>query len=42
MTLAYIEARAAEDAESPADWMVCRVVLYDDHGHENRHGWLPG
>ncbi|MBF6621334.1 MAG: DUF5615 family PIN-like protein [Patulibacter sp.] len=41
-TLAYIEARAAEDDESPADWMVCRIVAYDDHDDSNRHGWLSG
>lgn len=40
-TLAYIEARSAADAESPADWMVCRLVAYDDRDHVNRHGWLP-
>lgn len=41
-TLEYVEACAAADAEAPADWMVCRVVAYDDRDHVNRHGWLPG
>lgn len=40
-TFSYVEARAAEDAESSADWMVCRIVTYDDRDHANRHGWLP-
>lgn len=41
-TLAYIETRAVEDGESSADWMVCRVVIYDERDQVNRHGWLPG
>jgi uncharacterized protein (DUF433 family) len=36
----YIEHRAADDREPPADWMVCRIVVCDDDGSIS-HGWLP-
>jgi predicted nuclease of predicted toxin-antitoxin system len=37
----YIEHRATEDREPPADWMVCRIVSYDAADGSIRHGWLP-
>ena len=36
----YIEQRAQQDGESPADWMVMRVVVYDEQD-DISHGWLP-
>jgi predicted nuclease of predicted toxin-antitoxin system len=41
-TLGYVEAHAADESEPPGDWMICRIVTYDDRDHVNRHGWLPG
>lgn len=38
--ITYIEAHAADDGESPADWMVCRIVVLEADG-EVVHGWLP-
>jgi hypothetical protein len=37
----HIEHRAAEDREPPADWMVCRIVAYDDADGSIGHGSLP-
>jgi hypothetical protein len=37
----YIESHAAQDGESPSDWMVCRLVVYDDADGSISHRWLP-
>jgi predicted nuclease of predicted toxin-antitoxin system len=39
--ITYIEAQAAKDDESPADWMVCRIVAHDGAGEGISHAWLP-
>jgi len=39
--ITYIEEQAVNDDEPPADWMVCRVVAYDDHDGSMTHAWLP-
>lgn len=39
--ITYIETLAADAGETPADWMVMRVVVYDDVDGTVSHGWLP-
>jgi predicted nuclease of predicted toxin-antitoxin system len=36
----YIEDQATTSDESAADWMVCRLVVADEHA-AIRHAWLP-
>jgi hypothetical protein len=35
------DQQAADAGETPADWMVMRVVVYDDVDGTVSHGWLP-
>lgn len=37
----YVETRAAQDGETPADWMVCRLVDCDESCGSVAHSWLP-
>jgi hypothetical protein len=38
--ISYIEDQATRSNESLADWMVCRLVVADEH-EAIRHEWLP-
>lgn len=39
--ITHIEAQAEDAGEPAADWMICRVVDYDDTDDSVGHGWLP-
>ncbi len=39
--LDYIEHQAADAGETPGDWMVCRLITYDEDALECDWEWLP-
>jgi hypothetical protein len=39
--ITYVEESAERDGETTADWMLFRVVVFDESNGEITHGWLP-